>query len=282
LNEITPKKVRTLTLAEFKVAGQKIACLTSYDALTAGIFDAAGIDVLLVGDSAADNSLGYKTTLPITLDEMISFGRAVAGAASRALVVVDLPFGSYETGPADALASAIRVMKETGAAAVKLEGGERSSEAIKAITEAGIPVMAHIGFTPQSVHNLGGFKVQGRGDSAEQLRADAFAVQSAGAFAVVLELVPANLATEVTSALSIPTIGIGAGNQTDGQILVWTDFAGLHAGKPRKFVRQYANLHGVLSSAAASYRQDVKTANFQMSTKSFSRDHLLHGFARHA
>jgi 3-methyl-2-oxobutanoate hydroxymethyltransferase len=269
LNEFTPKKVRTATLTEFKAQGQKIACLTSYDALTAGIFDAAGIDVLLVGDSAADNSLGYKTTLPITLDEMIPFGRAVAGAASRALVVVDLPFGSYETSPADALASAIRVMKETGAAAIKLEGGERSAEAIATITQAGIPVMAHIGFTPQSVHNLGGFKVQGRGDSAEQLRADAKAVEEAGAFAVVLELVPANLAAELSASLSIPTIGIGAGNQTDGQILVWTDFAGMHPGKPRKFVRQYANLFETLTNAASTYRQDVLNAGFPNENEKF-------------
>ncbi len=262
MNEITPKKVRTSTLGEFKAQGRKIVCLTSYDSLTASIFDAAGIDVLLVGDSAADNSLGYKTTLPITLDEMIPFGRAVANAAARALVVVDLPFGTYETGAPDALANAIRVMKETGASAVKLEGGARSASAIGAITEAGIPVMAHIGFTPQSVHNLGGFKVQGRGDTAEQLMADAMAVEKAGAFAVVLELVPAELADQVTKALTIPTIGIGAGSTTDGQILVWTDFAGLHSGKPRKFVRQYANLFENLSNAASNYRNDVIGGDF--------------------
>jgi 3-methyl-2-oxobutanoate hydroxymethyltransferase len=193
---------------------------------------------------------------------MISFGRAVAGACKRSLVVVDLPFGSYETGAADALASAIRVMKETGAQAVKLEGGERSVAAIRAITEAGIPVMAHIGFTPQSVHNLGGFKVQGRGEDAEQVLADAKAVQEAGAFSVVLELVPAEVATQVTEALSIPTIGIGGGSGTDGQILVWTDFAGLSAHKPRKFVRQYADLRNTLLNAAKAYRDDVATGNF--------------------
>ncbi len=269
MTENSPKTVRTATLLDFKAEGRKIVCLTSYDALTAGIFDAAGIDVLLVGDSAADNSLGYKTTLPITLDEMIPFGRAVAAAAKRALVVVDLPFGTYETSPADALASAIRVMKETGAAAVKLEGGKRSSEAIRAITEAGIPVMAHIGFTPQSVHNLGGFKVQGRGDSADQLIADALAVEAAGAFAVVLELVPASLAAEVTTLLSIPTIGIGAGNDTDGQILVWTDFAGLHQGRPRKFVRQYASLFETLTNAAKQYRDDVVAKSFPNKDEEF-------------
>lgn len=269
MNEISPKKVRTSTLQEFKVAGRRIACLTSYDALTAGIFDTAGIDVLLVGDSAADNMLGYSTTLPITLDEMIPFGRAVARAASRALVVVDLPFGSYETGSVDALANAIRVMKETGASAVKLEGGQRSADTIRAITEAGIPVMAHIGFTPQSVHSLGGFKVQGRGDSAEELIADALAVQQAGAFAVVLELVPSELADQLTKQLTIPTIGIGAGNGTDGQILVWTDFAGLHSGKPRKFVRQYANLFETLIGAAKTYRDDVMNGSFPNQDEDF-------------
>jgi 3-methyl-2-oxobutanoate hydroxymethyltransferase len=262
VSDLTPKVVRTSHLQDFKASGHKFACLTSYDSITASIFDEAGIEVVLVGDSAADNSLGYTTTLPITLDEMISFGRAVAGACKRSLVVVDLPFGSYETGAADALASAIRVMKETGAQAVKLEGGERSVAAIRAITEAGIPVMAHIGFTPQSVHNLGGFKVQGRGEDAEQVLADAKAVQEAGAFSVVLELVPADVATQVTEALSIPTIGIGGGSGTDGQILVWTDFAGLSAHKPRKFVRQYADMRNTLLNAAKAYREDVATGNF--------------------
>jgi len=269
LTEFSPKVVRTSTLAEFKKSGKKFSCLTSYDALTAGIFDKAGIDVLLVGDSAADNSLGYKTTLPITLDEMLPFGRAVAGASSRALVVVDLPFGTYESSPSDALASAIRVMKETGAQAVKLEGGVRSANAIKAITEVGIPVMAHIGFTPQSVHNLGGFKIQGRGEDSEQLLADASAVENAGAFAVVLELVPTELAAAVTNQLEIPTIGIGAGPATDGQILVWTDFAGMHDGKSRKFVRQYANLFQTLSDAAASYRNDVANGSFPNADEAF-------------
>lgn len=266
---LNPKKIRTSTLQEFKDAKQKFACLTSYDHLTAGIFDQAGIEVLLVGDSAADNSLGYSSTLPITVEEMIPFGRAVASAASRALVVVDLPFGSYETSTADALANSIRVMKQTGASAVKLEGGERSVDQIRALTEAGIPVMAHIGFTPQSVHNLGGFKVQGRGESAEQLMKDALAVQAAGAFSVVLEMVPAELATEVTQQLSIPTIGIGAGSGTDGQILVWTDFAGLSPIKPRKFVKQYAQLRVDLDSAAKAYLKDVQTGAFPATEHEF-------------
>lgn len=267
--ELKPKVVRIRHLQSLKDTGEKFACLTSYDALTAAIFDEAGIDVILVGDSAADNSLGYSTTLPITLDEMISFGKAVASSVSRALTVVDMPFGSYETSPADALANAIRVMKETGAGAVKLEGGERSVGAIRAITAAGIPVMAHIGFTPQSVHGLGGFKVQGRGESSSQLETDAQAVADAGAFAVVLELVPAELATKISRTLSIPTIGIGGGNGTDGQILVWTDFAGLSAHAPRKFVRKYADLRSTLLEAAATYRQDVISGAFPNENERF-------------
>lgn len=259
---LSPKVVRTSTLLEFKRLGRKIACLTSYDHLTAGIFDASGIDVILVGDSAADNVLGYSSTLPITVEEMIPFGKAVASAASRALVVLDMPFGSYEPGPEVALQNAIKLMKQSGAAALKLEGGTRSVAQISALVTAGIPVMGHIGFTPQSVNNLGGFKVQGRGDSAEQLMADALAVQEAGAFAVVLELVPAALAAEVSARLSIPTIGIGAGAGCDGQILVWTDFAGLTGQKPRKFVKQFANLHQVLSQATAEYVQEVQNGQF--------------------
>ena len=262
MTDFTPKKVRTSTLLEFKQAGRKIACMTSYDALTAGIFDRAGMDVILVGDSASDNVLGYTSTLPITLEEMIPFGRAVGNAANRALVVVDMPFGSYETGVADALASAIRIMKATNASAVKLEGAERSAAQIAAIVEAGIPVMGHIGFTPQSVHALGGFKIQGRGAGAEQLIEDALAVEAAGAFAVVLELVPAEIAAEVSKRLRIPTIGIGAGAGCDGQILVWTDFAGLHGGKPRKFVKQYAQIGEALDNAARNYIADVQGGTF--------------------
>ncbi|MFM6963622.1 MAG: 3-methyl-2-oxobutanoate hydroxymethyltransferase [Micrococcales bacterium] len=263
------KSKRITALAEYKAAGTKFACLTSYDQQTAAIFDEAGVDVLLVGDSAADNALGYSTTLPITVDEIIPFGRAVAGAAQNSLVVVDMPFGSYEVSPQHAVENAVRIMKATGAAAVKLEGGVRSAAAIEAIVEAGIPVMGHIGFTPQSVHALGGFKVQGRGNSADALTEDALAVQQAGAFAVVLELVPADLATSITTLLAIPTIGIGAGNGTDGQILVWTDFAGLAAGKPRKFVRAYADLRGALLNAATNYVADVRSANFPNENESF-------------
>lgn len=230
--------------------------------MTAGIFDRAGIDVLLVGDSAANTVLGFNSTLPITLDEMIPFGRAVAGAAERALVVIDLPFGTYETGATEALANSIRVMKRTNASAVKLEGGTRSADQIRTLVEAGIPVMGHIGFTPQSVNVLGGFKVQGRGESAKQLITDALAVEAAGAFAVVLEMVPAELAAEVTKKLSIPTIGIGAGAGTDGQILVWQDFAGLHGGKTAKFVKQYAQLANILEKAASDYSTEVQSGSF--------------------
>lgn len=263
------KTTRISALQEYKDSGRKFACLTAYDQQTASAFDEAGIDVLLVGDSAADNSLGYQTTLPISLDEMIPFGRAVAGTAKSALVVVDLPFGSYEVSNEQALTNAIRVMKETGAAAVKLEGGVRSADRIRTLVEAGIPVMGHIGFTPQSVHALGGFKVQGRGTSADELIIDAQAVQESGAFAVVLELVPAELAESVTKQLSIPTIGIGAGSGTDGQILVWTDFAGLSPMKPRKFVRQYLNLREQLVEAAKQYSEDVKAGTFPNAAESF-------------
>ena len=263
------KTTRISALQEYKRTGRKFSCLTAYDQQTASAFDEAGIDVLLVGDSAADNSLGYQTTLPISVDEMIPFGRAVASSAKSALVVVDMPFGSYEVSNEQALTTAIRIMKETGAAAVKLEGGVRSADRIRTLVEAGIPVMGHIGFTPQSVHALGGFKVQGRGDSAADLIADGEAVEAAGAFAVVLELVPSDLAADLTTKLSIPTIGIGAGNGTDGQILVWTDFAGLSPMKPRKFVRQYLNLREQLVAAAKQYASDVEAGTFPSESESF-------------
>jgi 3-methyl-2-oxobutanoate hydroxymethyltransferase len=264
------KIARVSHLAEHKQAGRKFSCLTSYDQMTAGIFDEAGIDVLLVGDSAAENSLGHESVLAITVDEIIPLGRAVAGAAKSALVVVDMPFGSYETSPQDALVNAVKIMKQTGAAAIKLEGGRRSAAQIRTIVEAGIPVMAHIGFTPQSVHALGGFKIQGRGEAADEVIAEALAVQEAGAFAVVLELVPAELAAKITSMLAIPTIGIGAGNQTDGQILVWTDFAALGTGKKRRFVREYLNMREQLLQAAKQYAADVQSSNFPNQDESFA------------
>lgn len=264
-----PKLVRTAHLKEFKDSGHKFSCLTSYDHLTAGIFDEAGIEVILVGDSAANNSLGYTSTLPITVDELVIFGRAVATAVKRALVVVDMPFGSYETGAADALRNAIHIMKATGAAAVKLEGGKRSASQIRAIVDSGIPVMAHIGFTPQSVNSLGGFKVQGRGDDAAELLADALAVQEAGAFAVVIEMAPTSISQKISEELEIPTIGIGAGPKTDGQILVWTDFAGLNGSAIPKFVKLYANFKDELLTAAKEYRNEVASGAFPSKDHSF-------------
>ncbi|MFF1879298.1 3-methyl-2-oxobutanoate hydroxymethyltransferase [Leifsonia sp. NPDC058230] len=263
------KRVRTRHFQTAKEEGTKFTGLTSYDQLTAEIFDAAGIDFLLVGDSAGNNVLGYETTLPVTIDDLIPLTRAVAGAVKRAFVVADMPFGSYETGALEALHTAIRFMKETGAHAVKLEGGVRSADQIRRIVDAGIPVMAHIGFTPQSEHGLGGHLIQGRGAGAEQLLADAHAVEDAGAFAVVMEMVPAAVAARVTAELRIPTIGVGAGPDVDGQLLVWTDWAGLSTGRIPKFVKQYADLKGVLSDAATAFKADVQGGSFPTEEHSF-------------
>ncbi len=254
--------VRTRHFLEAKRNGVRIVGLTSYDTSTAAIFDAAGIDFLLVGDSAGNTVLGYDTTLPVTADELIPLTRAVASSVRRAFVVADLPFGSYEISAEQALATAIRFMKETGAHAVKLEGGRRSAVQIARIVEAGIPVMAHIGFTPQSEHRLGGHRVQGRGAEAEDLLADARAVQDAGAFAVVLEMVPSAAARAVTEELAVPTIGVGAGPHVDGQLMVWTDFAGLTAGRLPRFVKQYADLRGVLTGAVEAFRDDVTSGAY--------------------
>jgi len=256
------KRVRTRHFQSAKENGIKITGLTSYDQLTAGIFDEAGIDFLLVGDSAGNNVYGYDTTLPVSIDDLIPLARAVAGAVTRAFVVADMPFGSYETGPDEALHTAFRFMKETGAHAVKLEGGVRSAEQIRRIVSAGIPLMAHIGFTPQSEHGLGGHVIQGRGDQLEQLLADAHAVEDAGAFAVVLEMVPAEAAQRVTQELRIPTIGVGAGPHVDGQLLVWTDWAGFTKGRIPKFVKQYANLRKTLTDAAVEYQKDVSAGEY--------------------
>lgn len=260
-------KIRTSTLLTLKQKGQRFACLTSYDALTAEIFDEAGIEVILVGDSASNTVLANDGTVPITLDEMLIFGRAVARSAKSALVVLDMPFGSYEISPLQALENGIRAMKESGAAAIKLEGAR--TEQIKALVDAGIPVMGHVGFTPQSVHALGGFKVQGRGDAADDILRDCLAIQQAGAFAVVLEMVPAELAERITKELAIPTIGIGAGSKTDAQILVWTDFAGLGSKSP-SFAKQYLNLRQDLSNAAVNYRSEVLAGDFPTAEQSFS------------
>jgi 3-methyl-2-oxobutanoate hydroxymethyltransferase len=265
-----PARVRTRHFQRAKEQGIKITGLTSYDMLTATIFDEAGIDFLLVGDSAGNTVLGFDTTLPVTVDELIPLTRAVAGAAKRAFVIADMPFGSYENGPEDALKTALRFMKETGSQAVKLEGGERSHEQIRRIVSAGIPVMGHIGFTPQSEHGLGGHIIQGRGAGLEQLLRDARAVQDAGAFAVVLEMVPAEAAARVTAELDIPTIGVGAGPHVSGQLLVWTDFAGLTTGRIPSFVKQYANLRGALTDAVTAFRDEVAEGVYPGEEHSYS------------
>jgi 3-methyl-2-oxobutanoate hydroxymethyltransferase len=262
-------RIRTPHLAKWKAEGHKWAMLTAYDYSTAAVFDEAQIPVLLVGDSAANVVYGYDTTVPVTVDELIPLVRGVVRGAPHALVVADLPFGTYEGGPAQALATATRFLKETGAHAVKLEGGERVAEQIATLTNAGIPVMAHIGFTPQSVNGLGGFKVQGRGDAAEQTIHDAIAVQEAGAFAVVMEMVPAELATQITGKLTIPTVGIGAGPNCDAQVLVWQDMAGMTNGKTAKFVKRFGAVGDELRSAATQYANEVATGAFPAEEHSF-------------
>ncbi|MGK8524466.1 3-methyl-2-oxobutanoate hydroxymethyltransferase [Nocardia asteroides] len=263
------RKTRVHHLQQMKADGERWAMLTAYDYSSARLFEAAGIPVLLVGDSAANVVYGYDTTVPITADELIPLVRGVVRGAPHALVVADLPFGTYESSPQQALATATRFMKEGGAHAVKLEGGERVAEQIAVITAAGIPVMAHIGFTPQSVNTLGGFRVQGRGDGAEQLIADAIAVQEAGAFSVVLEMVPAELAGQVTRKLTIPTVGIGAGADTDAQVLVWQDMAGYTSGKTAKFVKRFGNVGDELRAAAAAYAEEVRRGTFPGPEHSF-------------
>ncbi|MFJ7417836.1 3-methyl-2-oxobutanoate hydroxymethyltransferase [Streptomyces uncialis] len=247
--------VRDITVA--KERGEKWPMLTAYDAMTASVFDEAGIPVLLVGDSMGNVHLGYETTVPVTMDEMTMLSAAVVRGTKRALIVGDLPFGSYQEGPTQALRNAMRLVKDAGVGAVKLEGGERSHRQIELIVESGIPVMAHVGLTPQSVNTMG-YRVQGRGEeAAQQLLRDAKAVQDAGAFAVVLELVPAELAAEVTRTLHIPTVGIGAGVGTDAQVLVATDMLGLTGGRMPRFVKQYAELRSVIGDAARTFADEV-------------------------
>jgi len=266
----TPRtKIRTHHLAKWKAEGHKWAMLTAYDYSSARIFDDAEIPVLLVGDSAANVVYGYDTTLPITIDELIPLARAVVKGAPHALVVADLPFGSYEASPQQALATATRFMKETGAHAVKLEGGERMVDQIAALTQAGIPVVAHIGFTPQSVNGLGGFRVQGRGEAGDQTIHDAIAVAEAGAIAVVLEMVPAELATQITGKLTIPTVGIGAGANCDAQVLVWQDMAGMTAGKTAKFVKRFGDVGAELGRAARQYAAEVASSVFPAEEHSY-------------
>ena len=255
------RRITIRDIAAAKARGEKWPMLTAYDALTARVFDEAGIPVLLVGDSAAMVVYGYETTIPVTVDDLIPLTAAVVRATSRALVVADLPFGSYQVSTEAALTTAARFLKETGAQAVKLEGGFRVLRQVEDLVAAGIPVMGHLGLTPQSVNAFGGYRVQGRGEDGERLLHDAKALQAAGAFSVVLECVPAPLAAQVTAELSIPTIGIGAGPGCDAQVLVWQDMAGLSPRVP-KFVKKYADVAGALREAAAQYAEDVVAGAF--------------------
>ncbi len=264
-----PKRVRVQHLRAAKERGERVVMLTAYDYLTAQVFDEAGVDLLLVGDSVGDNLLGYDTTLPVTLDELIPLARGVSRGAKRALVVADLPFGSYEASPQQAFDSAVRLMKEGGAHAVKMEGGKAIAPAVDLCVRAGIPVMGHVGLTPQSEHTLGGKRVQGRGDNAaEALTEEALALQEAGVFAIVLELLPSPVAAAITEVLNVPTIGIGAGPQCDGQVLVWMDMAGMSGWTPR-FAKRYAELRGELGNAARAYAEEVRSGAFPDDEHSF-------------
>ncbi|NML49457.1 3-methyl-2-oxobutanoate hydroxymethyltransferase [Streptomyces sp. R302] len=256
-------------IAAAKTRGEKWPMLTAYDAMTASVFDEAGIPVILVGDSMGNCHLGYDTTVPVTMDEMTLLSAAVVRGTKRALVVGDLPFGSYQEGPVQALRSATRLIKDAGVQAVKLEGGERSLPQTELLVQAGIPVMSHLGLTPQSVNTMG-YRVQGRSDeAAHRLLRDAKAAQDAGAFALVLELVPAELAAEITRSLDITVIGIGAGPDTDAQVLVWTDMAGLTGGKVPRFSKQYANLRETLGDAARAFAEDVAGGAFPAEEHTF-------------
>ena len=257
----TGRRITVRDIAAAKQRGERWPMLTAYDALTASIFDKAGIPVLLVGDSAGMVVFGHDTTIPVTVDDLIPLTAAVVRGTSRALIVADLPFGSYQSSPEAALATGIRFLKETGAHAVKLEGGHRVLRQAEELVAAGIPVMAHLGLTPQSVNAFGGYRVQGRGEDGERLLHDAKAMEVAGAFAVVLECVPAELAARVTGSLSIPTIGIGAGPDCDAQVLVWQDMAGLSPRTP-KFVKRYADVAGLLGQAAKAFAEDVVGGSF--------------------
>ena len=257
------KKVTTHTLLKMKAAGEKIAMLTAYDFSFARIFDEAGIDVLLVGDSASNVMAGHETTVPITLEQMIYHAQSVVRGTQRCLVVVDLPFGSYQSNPDIALASAIRIMKETGGHSIKLEGGEEVGESIRRIVQAGIPVMGHLGLTPQSIYKFGTYSVRAKEDTeAEKLKKDALLLQEAGCFAIVLEKIPATLAREVSASLTIPTIGIGAGGACDGQVLVMHDMLGISNEFNPRFLRKYLQLHTQIKTAVGQYIDDVRSSDF--------------------
>jgi len=256
------KRVRVHHLQEMKQRGEKWAMLTAYDMYTAATFDEAGIPVLLVGDSASNNVFGNETSLPVTVDELLPLVRAVTRSAERALVIADLPFGSYQASPEQCFHTAVRFMKEANAHAVKLEGGLEMVPQVEFLARAGIPVMAHIGFTPQAEHQLGGYRVQGRGEHAQTLIDTATAFEAAGAFALLIEMVPGDVAAEVTRTVAIPTVGIGAGPGCDAQVLVWQDMAGLRTGRLPRFVKQYADVHGLLRTAAQDFAADVNAGTF--------------------
>ncbi len=257
------KKITTHTLQKMKEAGEKIAMITAYDYSFAKIFDAAGIEIILVGDSASNVMAGHETTLPITLDQMIYHAGSVVRGCNRSLIVVDLPFGSYQGNSKEALSSTIRIMKETGAHAIKLEGGEEIIDSVKRILSAGVPVMGHLGLTPQSIYKFGTYTVRAKEDAeAEKLERDAHALQEAGCFAVVLEKIPATLAKKVSEQLTIPTIGIGAGNGCDGQVLVMHDMLGINTEFKPRFLRTYLNLHEQITGAVKQYITDVKSKDF--------------------
>lgn len=264
------KRITTHTLMTMKENGEKIAMLTAYDYSSSKMIDAAGIDVILVGDSASNVMAGHETTLPITLDQMIYHAQSVVRGIHRCLVVVDLPFGTYQGNSKEALHSAIRIMKETGAHAVKLEGGKEIVDSIQRIVGSGVPVMGHLGLTPQSIYKFGTYQVRAKEEAeADKLKEDALILQEAGCFAIVLEKIPALLAKEVSESLSIPTIGIGAGKYCDGQVLVMHDMLGInHEFKPR-FLRQYANLYEVMSDAVKHYVSDVKAKDFPNDTEQY-------------
>jgi 3-methyl-2-oxobutanoate hydroxymethyltransferase len=263
------RRVTILDLQEAKERSERWPMLTSYDMYTAEVFDEAGVPVLLVGDSAANNVYAHADTVPVTVDELIPLARAVVRSTKRALVVGDLPFGSYQLGPDQALTTAVRFMKEAGVQAVKLEGGVPVAPSVARIVEAGIPVMGHVGFTPQSVNALGGYRVQGRGDDAARVVGAARALEKAGAFAIVLEMVTADVAREITKTLTIPTIGIGAGPDCDAQVLVWQDMAGMRAGRMPKFVKTYGDLRGALTEAAKAYSEDVVAGTYPSDEHSY-------------
>lgn len=262
-------RVRIPHLKQMKANGQKWAMLTAYDMYTAAIFDAAGIPALLVGDSASNNVYGYDSTLTVTVDELIPLVRAVSKSARRALVIADLPFGSYQASAEQCFHTAARFMKEGGAHAVKLEGGLEMLPQVEKLVSSGIPVMAHIGFTPQAEHQLGGYRVQGRGDGAARLVETAKAFETAGAFSLLIEMVPSEVVAEITRTVSIPTVGIGAGNQCDAQVLVWQDMVGLRTGHLPRFVKQYADMHGLLHKAAQDFMADVEQGTFPGPNHSF-------------